>query len=46
LGFPHHLRLELGDTKPGEYTLAVRVQDADSKAYSLPAVTDLFVAER
>jgi len=42
----HHLRLELGDTKPGEYTLAVRVQDADSRGYSLPAVTDIFVAER
>ncbi|MEE8487779.1 MAG: hypothetical protein V3S56_06395, partial [Gemmatimonadota bacterium] len=41
----HHLRLELGDTKPGEYMLAVRIQDADSKAYSLPVITDLFVAE-
>ena len=41
----HHLRLELGDTKPGEYLLAVRIQDADSKAYSLPAITDLFVVE-
>ena len=42
----HHLRLVLGDTKPGEYMLAVRIQTADSKAYSLPAITDLFVAKR
>jgi len=39
----HHLRLDLGDAAPGEYSLAVRVQDTDSKAYSLPAVTDAFV---
>jgi hypothetical protein len=39
----HHLRLELGDAVPGEYSLAVRVQDVDTKAYSLPAVTDVFV---
>jgi hypothetical protein len=42
----HHLRLDLSDTEPGEYTLAVRIQDEQSKAYSLPAVTDIFVAER
>jgi hypothetical protein len=42
----HHLRLELGDTKPGEYMLGVRIQDAKTKRYSLPAVTNLFVAER
>ncbi|MDH3297346.1 MAG: hypothetical protein OEM96_03555 [Gemmatimonadota bacterium] len=41
----HHLRLELGGTAPGVYMLAVRVQDADSKTYSLPAITDLFVRE-
>ncbi|MGI9038762.1 MAG: hypothetical protein ACR2GQ_07865 [Gemmatimonadota bacterium] len=41
----HHLRLDLSDTEPGEYTLAVRIQDEQSKAYSLPAVTDIFVAE-
>lgn len=42
----HHLRLDLGDAPPGEYSLAVRVQDADSKAYSLPAVTEIFVPRR
>lgn len=39
----HHLRLDLGDAAPGEYSVAVRVQDVDTKAYSLPAVTDVFV---
>ena len=39
----HHVRLELGDAVSGEYSLAVRVQDVDTKAYSLPAVTDVFV---
>jgi hypothetical protein len=39
----HHLRLDLGGAAPGEYSLAVRVQDVDTKAYSLPAVTDVFV---
>lgn len=39
----HHVRLDLGDAAPGEYSLAVRVQDADTEAYSLPAVTDVFV---
>lgn len=39
----HHVRLDLGDAAPGEYSLAVRVQDDDTKAYSLPAVTDVFV---
>ena len=39
----HHVRLDLGDAAPGEYSVAVRVQDADTKAYSLPAVTDVFV---
>lgn len=42
----HHLRLDLGDTEPGEYLLAVRIQDERTKAYSLPAVTDIFVGER
>ncbi|MFW6031526.1 MAG: hypothetical protein ACOC9T_02955, partial [Myxococcota bacterium] len=42
----HHLRLDLGDTEPGEYTLAVRIQDAETEAYSLPRVTDVYVAER
>ncbi len=41
----HHLRLDLGDTEPGAYVLAVRIQDEDTSAYSLPAVTDIFVAE-
>ena len=42
----HHLRLDLSDTEPGEYVLAVRIQDEDTKAYSLPSVTDVFVARR
>lgn len=41
----HHLRLELSDTESGEYVLGVRIQDESSKAYSLPSVTDVFVAE-
>jgi len=39
----HNLRLDLGDAPPGVYALAVRVQDIDTKAYSLPAVTDVFI---
>ena len=39
----HHLRLDLGDAPPGEYSLAVRIQDVDTKAYSLPSITDVFV---
>jgi len=39
----HHVRLDLGNAAPGEYSVAVRVQDADTRAYSLPAVTDVFV---
>lgn len=42
----HHLRLDLGDTEPGQYVLAVRSQDEETKAYSLPAVTHVFVAKR
>jgi GWxTD domain-containing protein len=41
----HHLRLELGDTDAGEYVLAVRVRDTSLNAYSLPAITNMFVAE-
>lgn len=40
----HHLRLDLGEAAPGEYTLAMRIQDENTKAYSLPAITDVFVA--
>ena len=39
----HHLRLDLGDAAPGEYSLAVRIQDVDTKAYSLPSITEVFV---
>lgn len=42
----HNLRLDLSDTEPGGYTLAVRIQDEQSTAYSLPTVTDIFVAGR
>lgn len=42
----HHLRLDLGDTEPGEYTLSVRIQDEETEAYSLPSVTDVYVADR
>lgn len=42
----HHLRLDLGDTKPGAYVLAVRIQDEKTKAYSLPSVTDIFIPDR
>ena len=42
----HHLLLDLSETAPGEYVLAVRVQDENTKAYSLPSVTDVFVRER
>lgn len=41
----HHLRLDLGDTKPGAYVLAVRIQDEKTKAYSRPSVTDVFIPE-
>jgi len=39
----HHLQLDLSDTKRGAYVLAVRIQDEETKAYSLPSVTDVFV---
>lgn len=39
----HPLRLDLGDAPPGEYSLAVRVQDVVTKAYSLPSITEVFV---
>lgn len=42
----HHLLLDLSDTEPGVYVLAVRIQDADTKAYSLPSVTDVLVRKR
>lgn len=41
----HYLRLDLGEAAPGEYTLAMRIQDENTKAYSLPAITDIFVAK-
>lgn len=42
----HHLELDLGETEPGNYLLAVRVQDQETEAYSLPSVTDILVTER
>jgi len=39
----HPLRLDLGDAPPGEYSLAVRVQDVVTGAYSLPSITDVFI---
>ena len=43
----HHLRVELGDSPPGAYLLAVRVTDRITDITSLPAVTPLFFpAER
>lgn len=39
----HHLRLELGGAAPGEYSLAVRIQDVATGAYSLPSITEVFV---
>jgi hypothetical protein len=41
----HHLRLDLSDTEPGAYVLAVRIQDEDSRAYSLPSVTGVLRAQ-
>ena len=41
----HHVRLELGDTKPGPYTLGIRVRDPATEYYSLPSVTPIQVAE-
>jgi hypothetical protein len=38
----HHLRVELGDSPPGPYLLAVRVTDQASRISSLPAVTPLY----
>lgn len=40
---PHHVRLELGDTKPGAYTLGIRVRDTETGYYSLPGVTPIQV---
>lgn len=39
----HNLRLDLSDAPPGEYALAVRVQDVVTEAYSLPSMTDVFI---
>lgn len=39
----HNLRLDLGEAPPGEYTLAVRVQDVVTKAYSLPSITGVVI---
>jgi hypothetical protein len=40
----HHVRLDLSESDPRDYVLAVRIQSARTKAYSLPAVTSIFVA--
>ncbi len=42
----HHLKLELGDTKPGAYTLGIRIDDPAAGVSSLPTVTPLRVADR
>ncbi|MEN8145595.1 MAG: hypothetical protein ABFS14_11655 [Gemmatimonadota bacterium] len=42
----HHLRLELGDTKPGAYTLGIQVTEPSAGVSSLPSVTPLRVADR
>ena len=41
----HSLRLDLSDTPPGRYDLAVRVVDVDTGTPSLPAVTPIFVSD-
>jgi len=41
----HHLRVELGDSSPGAYLLAVRVTDRGTGIESLPAVTPLYRPE-
>jgi hypothetical protein len=40
----HSLRLDLSDTPPGAYDLAVRVRDVDTGTHSLPTVTPIVVA--
>ena len=42
----HHVRLELGETKPGSYTLGIRVRDPAIGYYTLPSVTPIHVANR
>ncbi len=42
----HHLKLELGNTKPGAYTLGIRIDDSAAGVSSLPTVTPLRVADR
>lgn len=39
----HTIRLDLADTPPGEYDLAIRVRDIDTGTRSLPSVTPIFV---
>ncbi|MFW6083873.1 MAG: hypothetical protein ACODAA_01530 [Gemmatimonadota bacterium] len=41
----HSLRLDLADTAPGEYLLAVRVRDVDTETRSLPSTTPVFVPD-
>ena len=41
----HHLRVELGDSSPGAYLLAIRVTDLGTGIESLPAVTPLYRPE-
>lgn len=42
----HDLRLDLSDAPSGEYSLAVRVQDVVTKAYSLPSITQVTIPRR
>ena len=42
----HYLRLELSDTAPGSYQLAVRVTDLEAGIISLPAVTEIIRLRR
>jgi len=37
----HHLKLDLSDTAPGDYTLGIRVRDPASGRESLPATTPI-----
>ena len=37
----HYLRLDLSDTTPGRYLMAVRVTDLEAGIVSLPAVTEI-----
>lgn len=42
----HYLRLDLSDTAPGSYQLAVRVTDLEAGIVSLPAVTEIIRLRR